>query len=331
MADMTEAAKSPAAPAAPSPTAPGPRIPTVSVCIPTFNGAAWIREAIESALAQDFSDLEVVVCDDASSDDTVALARQFRDERVRVVAYPDRVGMARNWNRSVLASKGAYIKFLMQDDSLAPGCVGRMLEVLRESPAIGMVFCSRDLALDEPDDPASALFARRFGELHSRLGPLARVNDGRTVFAAMKRDRFRDNMIGEPTAVMVTREALVKLGLFNVQLHQLTDLEMWLRIESSYRVGFISESLATFRVHGRSASSLNERSGSDWLDRVWLVEGLRTRVGIRVWLLTYANAGKRLFADGPRAIPSHLRELGHYLRFRLRLRSGDVLHEPLPR
>src|ERR1035437_1811528 len=164
---MTEAAKSPAAPAAPSPTAPGPRIPTVSVCIPTFNGAAWIREAIESALAQDFSDLEVVVCDDASSDDTVALARQFRDERVRVVAYPDRVGMARNWNRSVLASKGSYIKFRRQDDGLAPGCVGRMLEVLRESPAIGMFFCPRDLALDGPDDPASALFARRFGELHS--------------------------------------------------------------------------------------------------------------------------------------------------------------------
>ena len=321
-----EAAKTPAAP---SPTTPGPGSPAVSVCIPTFNGAPWIREAIESALSQDFSDLEVVVCDDASSDDTVELAGQFRDERVRVVANRDRVGMARNWNRSVLASKGAYIKFLMQDDRLAPGCVGRMLEVLRESPVIGMVFCSRDLALDEPDDPASLLFARRFGELHSRLGPLARVNDGRTLFAAMRRDRFRDNMIGEPTAVMVTREALVKLGLFNVQLHQLTDLEMWLRIASSYRVGFIAELLATFRVHGRSASSSNERSGTGWLDRVWLIEGLRMRVGVRLWMLTYANAGKRLVTDGRGAMPSHLRELGHYLRFRLRRRRGDVLHERL--
>jgi len=323
-----EAAKTPAAP---SPTTPGPGSPAVSVCIPTFNGAPWIREAIESALSQDFSDLEVVVCDDASSDDTVELAGQFRDERVRVVANRDRVGMARNWNRSVLASKGAYIKFLMQDDRLAPGCVGRMLEVLRESPAIGMVFCSRELALDEPDDPASVLFARRFGELHSRLGPLTRVNDGRTLLAAMQLDRFRDNMIGEPSAVMVTREALVELGLFNVQLHQLTDLEMWLRIASSYRVGFIAEPLATFRVHGRSASSLNERSGSGWLDRVWLLEGLRTRAGARVSLRTYANAAKRLVTDGPRAMPSRLRELGRYLRFRLRRSRGDVLHEPLPR
>lgn len=317
--------------AAQSPTAPGSRSPTVSVCIPTFNGAPWICEAIESALSQDFSDLEVVVCDDSSSDDTVELAGQFRDERVRVVANRERVGMARNWNRSVKESKGAYIKFLMQDDRLAPGCVGRMLEVFGESPGIGMVFCSRELVLDDPDDPASVLFAQRFGELHSRLGPLARVNDGRTLFAAMQRDRFRDNMIGEPTAVMVSREALVKLGLFNVQLHQLTDLEMWLRIAYSYRIGFISEPLATFRVHGRSASSLNERSGSGWLDRVWLIEGLRTKAGVRVWMLTYANAGKRLVTDGPRAMRSHLRELGHYLRFRFRRRSGDVLHEPLRR
>src|ERR1035437_7226281 len=131
---------------------------------------------------------------------------------------------------------------------------------VRESPAIGMVFCLRDLALDEPHDPASVLFARRFGQLHSRLGPLA-----------------------------------------------------------------------TFRAHGRSASSLNERSGLGWLDRVWLLEGLRTRAGVRLWMLTYANAGKRLVTDGPRAMRSHLRELGHYLRFRLRGRRGDVLPEPPPR
>ena len=218
---MTDAARSSALP---------PHTPAVSVCIPTFNGASWIREAIESALAQDFSDLEVVVCDDASTDDTVELAEQVHDERVRVVAHRERVGLARNWNRCVSESKGAYIKFLMQDDRLAPGCIGRMLEVLRGSPGVGMVFCPRELEFDDPGDPASIYFLERFGELHTRLGPVARVNDGRTLFAAMQRDWFRDNMIGEPTAVMVTREALVGLGLFNVRLRQATDLEMWLRI-----------------------------------------------------------------------------------------------------
>ena len=333
MARTTEAAQSGAASA--------PHRPAVSVCIPTFNGAPWIREAIESALAQDFADLEVVVCDDASADDTVERARQIGDPRVRVVANRERVGMARNWNRSILESKGACIKFLMQDDRLAPGCVGRMFDLMNGNPGMGMVFCPRRLELDEPDDPAAASFRERFGELHSRLGPLARVNDGRTLFAAMRRDRFRDNMIGEPTAVMVSREALVRLGLFNGRLHQLTDLEMWLRIAYFFQVGFIAEPLATFRVHGRSASVRNERSGSDWLDRLWLLEGLRAhpeirtglagRAGTRVRLLTYANAGKRLFTDGPRAMPSHLRGLGRYLRFRLWRRRVDLLHESLPR
>ena len=313
--------------------------PIVSICIPTFNGASWVREAIESALAQDFGDIEVVVCDDASSDDTVAIAGQFDDPRLRVVANPERIGMARNWNRCVQESRGAYVKFLMQDDRLAPDCVGRMLEVMRESPEVGMVFSAREIELDDPADPASVLFRDRFGELHARLGPLSRVNDGRTMFAAMERDRFRDNLIGEPTAVMVAREALLQLGLFNVQLRQLTDLEMWLRIAYFCEVGFVAAPLVTFRVHKRSASAANERSGSDWLDRLWLLEGLRVhpeirrrlsgRAGARIWLLNYANAGKRLVTGGPRAVRPHMRELGHYLRFRLGRRRSEALHEPL--
>jgi glycosyltransferase involved in cell wall biosynthesis len=316
-----------------------PEDPIVSICVPTFNGALWVREAVESALAQDFPDFEIVVCDDASSDDTVAAARQFADRRVRVVANRERVGMARNWNRCVQASRGAYVKLLMQDDRLAPDCVGRMLEIMRESSGVGMVFSAREIELDDPADPASIRFRERFGTLHARLGPLARVNDGRTLFAAMERDRFRDNLIGEPTAVLVSREALLRLGLFNVELRQLTDLELWLRIAYFSDVGFVSAPLATFRVHKRSASSANERSGSGWLDRVWLLEGLRAhpeirrrlsgRAGARLRLLTYANAGKRLVTDGPRAVPPHLRELGHYLRFRLGRRRGEVLHEPL--
>ena len=316
-----------------------PTDPIASICIPTFNGAPWIRDAIESALAQSFSDLEVVVCDDASADGTVELARQVDDERVRVVVNRERVGLARNWSRCVSESRGIYIKFLMQDDRLAPDCIGRMVELLQEDPGVGLVFCPRQLEFDEPGDPQAIDFLQRFGEPHARLGPIERVNDGRTLFAVMQRDRFRDNLIGEPTVVMVRREALVALGLFNVHLHQLTDLEMWLRISYFFRVGFISEPLATFRVHKRSASVANERSGGAWLDRVWLLEGLRvhpeirerlsSRAGARVWLLTYANAGKRLITDGPRATRSHLRELGNYLRYRFQRRGHDVLHEPL--
>jgi glycosyltransferase involved in cell wall biosynthesis len=341
VSSTTEAARSsPASTPEPEPaSAPEPGNPTVSVCIPSFNGAPWIRATIESALAQDFSDLEVVVCDDASTDDTVELARGVDDVRVRVIANRERVGMASNWNRSVRECKGAYIKFLMQDDRLAPDCVGRMLELMTGDPGVGLAFCPRDLELDEPGDPSSIDFRERFGDLQTRLGPLARVNDGRTLFAAMQRDRFRDNMIGEPTAVMVSREALARLGLFNVEVRQLADLEMWLRIAYFYEVGFIPDPLAAFRVHARSASASNNRSGLAWLDRVWLLEGLRTHTeirsslssgaGRRVWLLTYANASKRLVYDGPRAMPSHLRGLGRYLRFRLRRRGGDGLHEPL--
>ena len=313
--------------------------PAVSICIPTFNGAAWIGDAIRSALVQDFSDVEVVVCDDASTDETVQLAGQFDDDRVRIVANGERVGMARNWSRCVRESRGAFVKFLMQDDRLSPGCVGRMVDVMRANPGVGLVFSGRDLEFDDPASDAAALFRSQFGELHSRLAPLSQANDGRALFKVMQSDRFRSNMIGEPTAVMVSRQALVRVGLFNVNIRQLTDLEMWLRVAFYFDVGFISESLATFRVHRGSATASNERSGSDWLDRLWLLEGLRMhpeiqrrlsfRAGPGLWLLNYAHAGKRLIVDGPRTLPSHLRELGRYLRFRARRHRVDSLHEPL--
>jgi len=313
--------------------------PAVSICIPTYNGAAWVGDAVQSALDQEFSDIEIVVCDDASTDDTVLRAGQIDDDRVRVIANVERVGMSRNWNRCVAESRGAYIKLLMQDDRLTPDCVGRMLDAMKTNPSVGLVFSRRTLEFDDPGSEASELFRRRFGDLHGRLGLLSAVNDGRRLFAVMEQDRFRDNMVGEPTAVMVSRLALSRLGMFNVNVRQLTDLEMWLRVAYYFDVGFIVEPLATFRVHRQSASASNERSGSDWLDRVWLLEGLRmhpeirrrlhSRAGLRIWLLTYAHSGKRLIADGPRALPSHLRELGHYLRFRARRRGADSLHEPL--
>jgi hypothetical protein len=247
--------------------------------------------------------------------------------------------MARNWNRSVRASLGTFVKFLMQDDLLAPDCIGRMLEVMNAEPHVGMVFSARELAFEDPADAASIDFRERFSVVHARLEPLARINHGRTLFAAMERDRFRDNMIGEPTAVMVRRDSLLRLGLFNVKLRQLTDLELWLRIAYFYDVGFVSSPLVTFRVHRRSASAANERSGSAWLDRVWLLEGLRldpeirarlsSKVGARIWLLAYANVGKRLVTDGAGALGSHSREIGEYLRFRLERRRSVTLHESL--
>ena len=311
--------------------------PVVSICIPTYNGAPWIVETIESALAQDYQRHEIIVCDDASSDETVAMAREFGDPRVRVLANHVRVGMARNWNRCIRASNGDYVKFLMQDDRLAPACVGRMLEVMEAHPPVGLVFSPREVQFDDPNDPESSLWTERFGVLHAPFGQLSQVNDGRAMFDRLRDGQFIHNWIGEPTTVMVRRQALRRVGLFNVRLRQLTDLELWLRIVFFHDVGFVPDPLTTFRVHRRSASATNEQTDRAWLDRVWLLEGLRANQEIRaalgrrtealIWFYLLRSTGKRLVSRGG-MIRRYAGDLRDYLRFRLR-RDRDILHEAL--
>lgn len=312
--------------------------PLVSICIPTYNGAPWIGEAIESVLAQDYQRLEIIICDDASSDATVAVARTFGDPRVRVLSNAGRVGMARNWNRCVQASTGDYVKLLMQDDWLAPACVGRMVEVMEGHPRVGLVFSPREVLLDDPDDPDARLWKDRFGILHTPFGPLAEVNDGRAMFDRMRRDRFRGCWLGEPTAVMIRRRALQDVGLFNARLRQVADLEMWLRLAFFHDIGFVPDPLVTIRVHSRSATAVNERTGASWLDRVWLVEGLRAHREIRpalgwraeamIWYYLLRSTGKRVLGDRRWAKWPQGADFRSYLRFRMVPDRGS-LHQAL--
>jgi glycosyltransferase involved in cell wall biosynthesis len=313
------------------------REPLVSICIPTYQGARWIRDTIASALAQDYPRIEVVVSDDLSTDGTAEAADAASDERVRVVRSDRRLGMAGNWNRSVQLARGDYIKYLMQDDVLDPTCVSRMATVLTENPSVGFVFALRTIAVEDPADAGSVRLARKLQKLPERLGALGDVNDGRAIFDAMRRTGFRGNWIGEPTAVMVRGDSLRRVGLFNTRLRQLTDLEMWLRLAFFFDVGFVPAPLATFRLHPTSATSANAAAGDAWLDRSWLLEGLRAHPEIRpslglgteakVWAVTLGAEGKRLVTHagrGRHAYPSQLRELHRY-----RSHPTGSLHERL--
>lgn len=311
--------------------------PLVSICIPTYQGGRWIRDTIASALAQDYPNIEVVVSDDASTDGTPEIAESIGDACVRVVRSDRRRGMAGNWNRSVQLARGNYVKFLMQDDWLEPTCVSRMAGVLSRNPLVGFVFAPRTIEVDDPADRSAVRLARKLESLPARLRPLGEVNDGRAIFEAIRRTGFRGNWIGEPTAVMVRRDALRRVGLFNSRLQQLTDLELWLRLAFFFDVGFVPETLAGFRLHPRSATTANASAGAAWLDRAWLLEGLRAHPEIRgslgpwteakVWAVIVAAEAKRLATHGGRRDRAYRAAFREYLR--RRGRDGVELHEHL--
>lgn len=246
----------------------------VTIAIPTFNGARWLPEAIASAMEQTYARIEILVVDDASDDDSAEIAASTGDDRVRVVRNERRLGLARNWNRCIADARGEYLKFVFQDDLLDPACVEELVTLMRESLSVGLAFTPRTIALEEPDDPAARRWAARFSQPHRRFGSLKRVNPGRDLFdRQLSRSPFR-NWIGEPSVVLLRTDLVRTLGGFNERLHQLVDADMWLRLMFHADVGFIDRPLATFRIHGASATVRHASTGADWLDPLWMVEGL---------------------------------------------------------
>jgi glycosyltransferase involved in cell wall biosynthesis len=137
--------------------------PLVSLCIPTFNGAATLGETLDSIVAQAFDGLEVVICDDASRDGTVALAEDYarRFPFIRVMRNDRNLGMDRNFDRTIRHAGGAYAWWSGQDDVFAPGAFDKLREVLSRHPDVDFVyfnyrFLSGDLTR-EVDPPRLSL------------------------------------------------------------------------------------------------------------------------------------------------------------------------------
>lgn len=221
-------------------------IPLVSICIPAYNYGRYLPAAIESVLAQTYRDFELVIVDNASSDDTPEIVKRYAsvDKRIRSVRNEVTIDMADNWNRCLEAAAGTYVKILCADDLLEPGCIEKSVRILLDNPHVSLVSCAR-LSIDESAKPLGVVsYARR-----SLIVPGVEV---------IRKCFFTRNLIGEPTAVLF-RKNEAKRG-FNPQYKQLTDLEMWFHLLEVGDFAFIFEGLCKFRVHQEQMSKFNMRS-----------------------------------------------------------------------
>lgn len=242
----------------------------VTICIPTYNGEAWIHEAIRSALAQTYATTEILVVDDASTDNTTNIVRSIQDSRIRLEINRRRLGLVRNWNKCLQLSRGKFIKPLFQDDVLYPRCVQYMQFLLGQSENIGLVFALRD-TLVRNGSGKWVIKPRR--TVHG-FGRLQSVNRGAPMLRLWLRNGYRENWIGEPSSVMLRKSCLTQTGLFNIKMWMCADFELWMRIMHLYDIGFVNQPLSAFRVHSESASIIGTILNLHWLDTTWLIEGL---------------------------------------------------------
>jgi len=152
-----------------------------------------------------------------------------------------------------------------------------MAAILDEAPTVGLVFARRDVVLDEPDDPDAQAWSKRYATLHDAFGPLERVNNGEQLLerwlATFGASDF-ENWVAEPSATMLRRQPVERVGSFNPRVRQSFDIDLWLRLMAVGDVGFIDAPLVRFRHHTQSLTARMSRSHDDWLDRLWLFESL---------------------------------------------------------
>jgi glycosyltransferase involved in cell wall biosynthesis len=208
----------------------------VAVVVPTYNAADYIARAMDSVLEQTHTDLSLFVIDDGSTDETTGILQSYAD-RV-VYSRREHTGQAAARNRGIRMSDSPYIAFLDADDYWLPGKLERQIAVLKQNPDVGLV-CT-DCATINEGNIASSHFGGvkvpRTGKLFERL--------------------VRDCFIFTPT-VMVRRQCLQDVGLFNESLVVSEDFNLWLRVASRWKIAMIPETLAVreTRPQGLSLST----------------------------------------------------------------------------
>ena len=231
----------------------------LTVCMPVYNSASYLSQAIESVLSQSYSDFELLIVDDSSNDGSRQISEAYanKDKRIKLILNSKNRGMVPNWNYCIESSKGRYIKFLFGDDYfLANDTLARLKSVLDKSPSVTLVSSSR-LVVDDKGNKIGEwqgfreLDCQDSAKVAQACLELFYLKEGRLKFGCLK------NLVGEPSAVMFRKEHALR-G-FNPEFRQFVDLEMWFQLFRQGDFAYIAEPLVAFRKHSGQQTNINTR------------------------------------------------------------------------
>lgn len=224
-------------------------MPEVSVLIPVYNGSAFVETALRSALTQEGVDFEVIVGDNASTDDTLDIVAHYSgDARLRVLTSEQNLGIFGNLNRLVQAADARYIKILCADDYFLPGGLRRQLQFMKENPSVGLARCQSQLDRRARQGKGSQRWEH---ELPSVIPAEAAI----LAFYAF------GNLPGNLTHVICTKAALQAAGKFDQRFPYAGDFEMWGRVACLHGLGLHREECVHVTEHiGQSSVTLNRNN-----------------------------------------------------------------------
>lgn len=213
--------------------------PLVTIAIPTFNRATLLRGCIQLALTQSYENIEVLVSDNASSDDTSKVLSEFSDRRLRVLRQETNIGLLPNWNACLAAATGEYIIFVSDDDRISPQLVERCVGVIGGRSQIPVVVALTNCHLASFGQIKPARTSQ-----HMTSG----LQNGPQVLLEFLADEISVAIC----SVMMNTQALRSRGGFSLSLPHTADVAAWAPLLLEDEVGFVNEACATFNLHDDS-------------------------------------------------------------------------------
>jgi glycosyltransferase involved in cell wall biosynthesis len=208
----------------------------VSVIIPTYNRAEFLRPAITSVLNQTYQDFEIVVVDDGSRDNTQEVVSRFNNRKIRYVRHETNKGVTAARNTGVLNSNGAYIAFLDDDDEWLPQKLARQMVLLGRSPLQAGAVYTGLLQVDH-----------RSGKTIGEWIPTKRGD--------LFNELCFENCVGTASTVLLKKECFNKLGLFDEDIRFGEEYDMWIRVSKTFLFECVNEPLVKYRVHAEKLST----------------------------------------------------------------------------
>jgi glycosyltransferase involved in cell wall biosynthesis len=213
---------------------------------------------LESILAQTYKHFELLIIDDCSTDHTIKIAQEYAAKDVRITVFKNEknLGLVGNWNRCVELAKGEWIKFVFQDDVIYPTCLEKMMQLAHQGNAF--VYSARDLIWEADTPPTIQKIFKNHQKFVQEVFKTSTQITAKQFAEAVIANPFQ-NLIGEPTFVLLKKELFSQFGFFEAALIQICDSEYWNRIGTNIGAAYVNEVLGAFRVHGNSATANNRK------------------------------------------------------------------------
>ena len=234
----------------------------ICICIPTYNVEGTIKETLQSILNQTYSNIQVYISDNASTDKTLEVVGLFDDSRLKVYAYDKNVGGEGNFNRCIQLAQGEYTAIFHADDVYEQDIIEKQVSFFKKHDNIGAVFTEAKV-IDEAGEVKGKLCLPR------SITRADHVYDFETIFKAVLQ---YSNFLICPSVMVRTEVYKNEIKRWNGQDFKTSaDLDVWLRILQVYKVGVLPEQLVRYRI-GEQQYSTQLRARTEQADLFLVLE-----------------------------------------------------------